>query len=73
MSWTDLSNLITITIFEAGPAESSGVYLEEGWIADCFNDEEMNFNAEDMYVFLVSLLQFPRDDFTNFIIPVAKR
>ncbi|KAG6435578.1 hypothetical protein SASPL_100452 [Salvia splendens] len=31
----------------AGPAEPSGVYLEEGWIADCFIDEEMNFNAED--------------------------
>ncbi|KAL1543286.1 protein XRI1-like isoform X1 [Salvia divinorum] len=31
----------------AGPAEASSVYLEEGWIADCFNDEEMHFNTED--------------------------
>lgn len=65
MSWTDLSYLVMITFFEAGPAEPSGVYLEEGWIADCFNDEEMNFNAEDMYVFLISLFRLPIDDFTN--------
>ncbi|XP_057771631.1 protein XRI1-like isoform X2 [Salvia miltiorrhiza] len=31
----------------AGPAEPSSVYLEEGWIAECFNDDEMHFNAED--------------------------
>lgn len=36
--------------FAEGPAESSSEYLDpssEGWIADCFNDTEMHFSAED--------------------------
>ncbi|EYU41452.1 hypothetical protein MIMGU_mgv1a011016mg [Erythranthe guttata] len=35
----------------AGPSESSSEYLDpsaEGWIADCLNDDEMNFTTEDI-------------------------
>ncbi|PIN09164.1 hypothetical protein CDL12_18257 [Handroanthus impetiginosus] len=37
--------------FAEGPSASSNEYLDpssEGWIADCFNDVEMQFTTEDM-------------------------
>lgn len=54
-----------ILIFSEGPAESSNEYLDpssEGWIADCFNDTEMHFSAEDTYVFLILFFQCNSDN-----------
>lgn len=41
-------------IFTEGTSASSNDCLDpssEGWIADCFNDADMHFCNEDMYVF----------------------